>query len=99
MKNFVSHFFNFFKEGKDVSSDSALEVHWLRYKNMYAAFPTTTHFTERAVKIGNLCSKKSRGEERTSQYAVKYNFLSEANEVAKEEMVLEKAKKRRSICK
>ena len=84
---------SFFEEGKDVTTDAALQQHWHRYKHKYAALPTTTHFTERAVKISNLCSKKGRGEERVSHYAIKYNAVSEANSLAKKEMASEKEKK------
>lgn len=78
---------NNLSEGKDVTTDDALRDHWNRYKFNYAAHPTTTHFTERAVKISNLCgSFSARDETRVSQYALCYNDVHETNQRAKHNM-------------
>ena len=65
------------------------------YKEDYAAFPTTTHFVERSVKVSNYCggSNKSRCEERTSQFAICYNIVHDVNDVSKKEMIRKKTEK------
>lgn len=65
----------------------------MRYKKDYAALPSTTHFTERAVKVSNYCSNISRSEERVSQFALCYNVVHDTNVRAKGEMVAAKKKK------
>lgn len=59
----------------------------------YAAFPTTTHFVERSVKIYNFCSNKSRSEERVTQLAICYNIVHDVNELTKELLIKEKKDK------
>ena len=73
-----------------------LAPHWLMYKMEYAAFPTTTHFVERSVKVYNFCSNKSRTEERVSQLAICYNIVHDVNDLTKELMIKEKEKKGQS---
>ena len=59
----------------------------------YVAFPTTTHFVERSVKVYNFCSNKSRSEERVSQFAICYNIVHDVNDVAKKSMIKQKTEK------
>ena len=80
-----------YKEGKDVTQDVKLKDHWSRYKHNYVAFPTTTHFVERSVKVSNFCSNKSRSEERTSQFALCYNLVHDVNDVTKDRMIQNKS--------
>ena len=70
-----------------------LSVHWNRYKMEYSAFPTTTHFVERSVKVYNLCSNKIRSEERVSQFAICYNIVHDVNQLTKDLMIEEKSEK------
>ena len=56
----------------------------------YAAFPTTTHFVERSVKVYNFCSNKSRKESRISEFAICYNIVHDVNNLTKELMIEEK---------
>jgi hypothetical protein len=70
-----------------------IEIHWLRYKHDYAAFPTTTHFVERSVKLSNLCSSYGRSEERTSQFAICFNVVHDVNDITKKRMIGGKSKK------
>ena len=85
----------FQSDGQDVVTSPELYRHWLRYKEDYAALPTTTHFVERSVKISNVCrgSSQSRCEERTSQFAICYNNIHDVNDIAKEEMLQVKHEK------
>lgn len=70
-----------------------IEIHWLRYKQNYAAFPTTTHFVERSVKLSNFCSNNGRSEERTSQFAICYNVVHDVNDITKKRMIDNKSRK------
>ena len=79
----------FQSDGQDVLSSEGLCQHWSRYKEDYAALPTTTHYVERSVKISNFCrgSSQSRNEDRTSQFAICYNIVHNVNDTAKENMI------------
>ena len=70
-----------------------LSYHWQRYKMEYDAFPTTTHFVERSVKVYNFCSNKSRTEERVSQFAICYNIVHDVNQLTKDLMLEAKLEK------
>ena len=91
----------FQSDGQDVLKSKDLCQHWLRYKEEYAAFPTTTHYVERSVKISNFCkgSSQSRSEERSSQFAICYNIVHDVNDMAKEEMIIERHNNKESTYK
>ena len=76
-----------------MSETEELSAHWQRYKMEYAAFPTTTHFVERSVKVYNFCSNKSRAEERISQFAICYNIVHDVNQLTKDLMIEAKLEK------
>ena len=76
-----------------MNQDNELDAHWQRYKTKYAAFPTTTHFVERSVKVYNFCSNKSRSEHRISQFAVCYNVIHDVNQLTKDLMIETKVDK------
>ena len=73
--------------------DADLHNHWLQYKLKYSALSTTTHFTERAVKVSNYCSNGSRAEERVSQFALCYDAVHDSNARAKSSMISLKEEK------
>ena len=76
-----------------------LKEHWMRYKERYAAFASTTHFVERSVKLNNYCSNNGRSEVRTSQLTLCSNIVHDINEETIEDMITAKISKQQEYKK